>query len=147
MVPGQQRAADGLRLGRPPRPREAACLLDQQGVPARIGRVHQASGPGQQAGGGIGRGRHGLPGSLGEPPDRVGVARRRPAGQLLGDLQGRGARRGQPLPGLAVQPEADGAGQVLVDGVADQVVAEPQPGTVIGHHPGPDRAGQRHRQL
>ena len=45
---------------------------------------------------------------------------------------------GESLTGFSVQGEADAAGQVFVRGVADQVVAESQPGAVVGQHTGGD---------
>jgi hypothetical protein len=61
---------------------------------------------------------------------------------VLGDLQGWCAGLGQPLAGLTVQGPAHASGQVLVDGIADQVMAEPQPVAVVFQHAGPDRLGQ-----
>ena len=84
---------------------------------------------------------------MGQPPDRLRIAGPGAARKVLGPLQGRRTSSAQPQHGLAVAPEAYAAGQVLVEGIADQVVAEPEPLAVIGHHPGLDRLGQRHREL
>jgi len=86
-------------------------------------------------------------GRPGQPGDCIGVPGRRAAGQVLGDLQGRCAGLGQPLAGLAVQGPAHAAGQVLVDGITDQLMPEPQPCAVVFQDAGPDRLGQHHRQV
>ena len=66
---------------------------------------------------------------------------------MLGDLQGWCPGLGQPLAGLAVQGPAHAAGQILVDGIADQLMAEPQPGAVVVENTGPDRLGQHDGQV
>jgi hypothetical protein len=116
-------------------------------VTSLVGLRHQPDRPAEQAGRDIGGGHGGLAGGPGQPPDGLGVPPARLAGQVLRHLGGGRSGRGEPLPGLAVQRPAHASGQVLVDRVADQVVAEPKPGPVVLEHPGPERLGQLHRQV
>ena len=150
----QAARASGIRPGE----HQAAGPFGKQLVPARITRRHQPGCPPHQVSGDIRRSRRGLPGGPGQPGDGLGVARPGPAGQLLGHLQRRCLRSRQPLPGLMVQPAADAGRQVLVEGITDQVVAEPETGTVVFQHPCRDRCrqgleelqrgpGHRHRQV
>ena len=66
---------------------------------------------------------------------------------MLGHLRRRCAGSCQPLPGFPVQPAADAEGQVLVDGITDKIVAEPEPVTVICQDPPSDAFRQHPGQL
>jgi hypothetical protein len=139
----QHGAADRLSGGDPPGPHQAAGLFGEQPVAAGIGRAQQPDRAFQQVRGDIGRCGRGFPGRLGQPSDGLGVCCSGSAGEVLGDQQGRGMHVRQSLPGLAVQRAADAEREVFVDGVADQVVAEPQPVAVVFQHPRGRRAEQR----
>jgi len=66
---------------------------------------------------------------------------------VLGDLQGWCPGLRQPLAGLTVQGSAHAAGQVLIDGITDQLMPEAQPQAVVFDHPGPDGLGQHDGQV
>ena len=124
-------------------PHQTAGLFGEQAVAAGIRRIHQPDRPPQEVRGDVGRCRRRLPGRPGQPRDGLGVACARTAGQVLGDQQGWSVRVGQPLPGLVMQCLTDAAGQVLVDGIADQVVTKSQVGAVVSQDSCSDRLRQR----
>jgi hypothetical protein len=143
----QQRAEGRLGLGQPPRPHERAGPVDQQPVPAGVGRVGQADGPLQQLGGDRRRPAGGLGRRPGQPGDGLPVPRGGAAGQVLGHGHGLGARLSQPPAGLAVQGQPHAGREVLVDGLVDEVVAEAEAVAVVFEDAGPHRLGQHRRQL
>ena len=140
-------AAGRLRVGDASRPHQAAGLLGEQPVAAGSAGSISATARSSRSAATSGRSRRGFPGGPGQPRDGLGVSAPGAAGEVLGDLQGRGTRLRQPLPGLAVQPAAHAARQVLIDAVADQVVAKPQDGAVVFEDARRDRLRQRQRQL
>ena len=147
MGPTQESAAGRHRVGDTPRQQQVARPLGEEPVAAGVLRSHQRDRAVQQAGGGRGRPRGCLLGSPGEPADGLAITLGCPAGEMLGDPQGRRSRPGQPLRRLAVQPAAHAGREVLVETVAEQVVTEAQRHAVVFDHPRPDRLGQRRRQL
>ena len=131
----EQQAADFEGVRNPPRQHQAASLFGEQPVAAGIGRRHQPDCAAHEAGGHIRGPPRSLPGGSGQPGDGLSVSLPGSARQVLRDLRGRRSCPGQPLTGLTVQPAADGGRQIFVDGITDQVVAEPELVTVIFQYP------------
>jgi hypothetical protein len=146
VVMAEQQAAGRQGVGDPAGEHQEAGAFGEQPVTARVSRRHQPGCSPHQLRRHLRRSRRSLPRGSGQPGDGLGVVLSGAARQLLGHLQGRRSRSRQPLPGLTVQPAADGHRQILVDGITDQVVAEvvaeSETGTVIFQHPSGDRIGQ-----
>ena len=140
--------ADGLGVGQASGEHERAGPLDQQPVANGIGGVGQPDRPLQQLGRDRRRSRGGLPGRPGQPGDGLGVARPRPAGQVLGHLQGRRApEAASRWPASRCSATRTPAGMSSYRASRSRSWRNRRPSPSSSSDPGPDRLGQRRRQL
>ena len=129
---------DAQRLVQAPRlaeePDGGGCRLG----PPRIAGRQQVQGLAR----GVGRGRRVGRRERGrcpvKQPQRFLVAGARTVGEVSGDPRGSGTRPAEHGRGVAVQGLADGAGQLAVNGVSDEIVPEAQRGrAMLDQQPGP----------
>ena len=125
VVTGAEELLAGLDgVADPSGQQQAACAFDPQPVTVDSCAIEQGQRTVEQRHCYRRRASRGRPCRARDPIDRGGVARRSRATELLCHLEHRSTSVGQPLSRFVVQPAADAEGEILVDRVANEVVAE-----------------------
>ena len=143
----QQRPACRLGVRDPACEHERLGALGDQPVAAGVVARGQDDRPFQQVRACLRRAGGRLAGGADQPVGGQGVAGFGPARELLGHPKGGCPGRGQAQARLAVQPDADPGRQIVVDGVADEVVPEAQVWACVGEDQFGQRRGERRGQL